>query len=648
MTATDAKSVAAPANLPRHRLDARIGWQQASADGLVPQGEVLHLAAAVAGPDGLVFQQPIPDGESNGSFGGRTIPRGLVISGQGEVYLADPDHARILYTRASLPPPHDPADPFAPFVPLFALPEGPHPLHLSRPVALGLVPDAAPPGSMADTLVIADAGPGPRLLWLDRRHGVLRHEVTLPGAPIALGVSATGLVRVAVRQGDRADLLTLRLGRVQRSDPLDRAPHSVHVMAGGLAVLADVTGLWALDLQGRTVPVPGGFTPPPLQPAPTGLVWRTGCENRDPLFFETIRTDRRGALNATGLPILTTPRKLPRPRRGTWIAGPFDGGARGFAWHRIGLDAVIPDQCRVLVSTHVSDFQTPLSDIVTWSGNTLIGPGDLPEALVQVNRGRYLWLRIEAFGNGTDTAAISGIDIFGPRRSQLDLLPAPFRQDPQSADFLDRFLSLQDAFLAEALALYAGIGAILRPQATPLQFLDWLGSWFDWQFLAEWDASTRRQMIAGSMLFFSQRGTIAGLGKMLRWHIGPAEPFPVILEGYRLAQAMALPLPDGQVRVLWIGGTPIIPRAEVHTGCHTFTVVLPRDVAPDTEARLQIDRIIAAQKPAHTRHLTIYVSPGCRLAEQALLGIDAILPDSRPPPLGAGHLGDGIFTVAAC
>lgn len=643
MTALDTR-------LPRERLDARIGWQairvdgQPQANGLVEQGAVLHLATAVVGADGLVFAQPIPDGEVCGSFGGRTLPRGLVISDQGEVYLADPAGGRVLYTRASLPPEFDPSDPFAPFVPLYARPgEADHPMRLTRVLDLGLVPVDAPVGSMADALIVADAGAKDRLLWLDRRHGVLRHEASLPGAPVALGVSGAGLVRVAVVLGTAATLLTLRYGRITRSDALARVPHSVRVLDDGRAVLADQAGLWAVGLDGQDADPKGDFTPP-LTVGPAGPEWRNGCAKRDPMRFPSIRIDRRGALNGTGLPIITLPRRLPRPRRGAWIAGPFDGAARGFAWHRIGLDATVPDQCRLLLSTHVSDFSEEVTPLTAWSDPIVVNPGDLPEALIQINRGRYLWLKIEAFGNGTDTPEITGIDIFGPRRSQLDYLPAPFREDPESADFLDRFLSLQDVFFAEALARFDTLGAILRPVAAPPEFLNWLGGWFDWQFLAEWDEDTRRQMIALSMRFFKARGTIAGLAQMLRWHIGPAGAFPVILENYRMADWVATPLPDGATRPLWIGGTQITPDS----GAHEFTVVLPQAVALTKAARDQIDRIIAAQKPAHTLHHTIYVAPGCRLGEQALLGIDAILADTRPQPLGLGRLGDGSSTVAAC
>ena len=87
--------------LPRHRLDARIGWQEAqdaalAPEGLLAQGDRLHLVSAMRAADGAwVFAAPIPDTDPAGSFGGRTLPRGLALSLQGDVYLADPEGARI-------------------------------------------------------------------------------------------------------------------------------------------------------------------------------------------------------------------------------------------------------------------------------------------------------------------------------------------------------------------------------------------------------------------------------------------------------------------------------------------------------------------------------------------------------------------------
>lgn len=643
--------------IPRERLDARIGWQEALADQLVIEGDRLHLASTTRNPAGdLVFAQPIPDTDPAGSFGGRTLPRGVAISDQGDVYLADPHHGRILYTNASLAPvPPDPNDPAAPFVSLIQFdrrPEPGHPLALSAPVDLVLVPGSADAGQFVDALVIAD---GSRLVWLDRHKGITRHVLALEGRVIDIAVDHSGNIHALVEAADEetAQLLTIRRGTVVRILAFERRPHSLAVLADGTVLLADFEHLWALDADGREIDAAAKLkdtqlTPPALIKDGDTLLFAQSCAAAEPLRLDGIKTDRFGALGGTGLALVTLPRNLPRPRAGTWVAGPFDGEQRAFPWHMIGLDLNIPPQCRVTVSTFTVDHPMDAAQVqvlADWQGRAVIEPNDPAEALIQHNKGRYLWLRIEAFGNGTQTPAITGIDIFGPRNSQLNLLPAPFHEDPQSADFLDRLLSLQDAFLAEALAIFESVGAILRPSATPRDYLDWLGGWFDWQFLAEWDDATRREMIAASIRFFDERGTICGIERMLRWHTGLSGALPLVLEGYRTQRAMELLTPQGDPREVWIAGDRL-DATDLST--HHFTIILPQDAAPDAAARAQIDRIINAQKPAHTTHSLTLVRPGLVPGQQATLGVDAILPDTKPPPLGAGGLTTELQLVDPC
>ncbi|KGK41936.1 hypothetical protein LH51_10990 [Nitrincola sp. A-D6] len=366
------------------------------------------------------------------------------------------------------------------------------------------------------------------------------------------------------------------------------------------------------------------------------------CERMDSLAYPHIPLDRHGQLLGSAFALVARPRRLPRPRAGRWLSQRFDGEARGFPWDRISLDLMVPAQCRLLVSTYVSDIAhepSVLESMLEWSAPMVFESDSPAEFLVQHNKGRYLWLRIEAFGDGSNSPQINGIDIFGPRDSQLALLPAPFHQDPVSADFLDRFLSLQDGFLREALVAFARMGAILKPEATPHDFLDWLGGWFDWRFLSSWDSDTRRKMIAQSIGFFAERGTLAGLERLLRWHTGLQGPLPRVIEEYCLARAISAGDPG------FLGGESLTLEAD---GAHRFCVLMPDTVVPDEAAREALVRLITAQKPAHTLFRLIVITPGVLLGQQARLGVDAILPDSRPAPLGEGRLDGELQTVAAC
>lgn len=631
-------------SLPRERLDGTIGWwrkgeQQVSQVGLWADGARLHLVETLTDADGeTMFAQPIPDTEPAGSFGGRTLPRGVAVSAQGDVYLADPTGGRILYTRASLPPEAKTGDPAAPFVPLyqFASDSGDHVLRLEQPVDLALIPAGA--ATFGDCLVVADDA-GSRLVWIDRCQIVARHVLELAAAPVAMGVDGQGRIRVVTAA---QELLTIVGGKVQRSDALAFQPHSVYITPAGVALLSDDKSLWAIDLAGRddldvaAILDAGPFAPPSFQYTDGKLVMAGRCDDGEPLQVGPVDLDRYGALGGTGLALVTLMQRLARPRQGTWIVGPFDGAARGFAWDRIGLDALIPEQCSLMISTYVTDFEMDMAQVQLadgWSGRVPIGPNDVPESLVQRNRGQFLWLRLVALGNGKTSAEVTGIDIFGPRQSQLNLLPLPFQQDAESADFLDRFLSLQDRFFDEAMGAFQNMGAILRSDATPEEFIGWLGGWFDWEFLPEWSIEIRREMIAASMVFFGQRGTVQGLQRMLQWHTGLRDGLPAVIEDFRLTGTE------------WVGGQPVDPSAP---RAHAFRVIMPLDAAKDDLARTQIMRIIDAQKPAHATCQLVLIRPEFMPGRQGILGVDAILPDSRPPPLGAGALGAGLQTVGQC
>lgn len=663
-------------SLPRERLDALNGWKSLrpaqAEDGLLPDKDLLHLVSALGqSPTGPIIEQPIPDTDSNGSLGGRSTPRGIAVSHVGDVYVADPSQPTILYTRASLPPEGPRESLTKPFVPLWSFtipPEDSHPLKLKKPVDLCLVPVDAPPGSFADCLVIADAERR-MLLWIDRRQIVTRHQLVISGNPVACASSPTGVIGLIVNitlkddelstqkistesvaeapSQSHPELIFIQRGKqISAPQSLSQGVHSIVALEDNRFLLIGQKELFIVAPTGRVrlidrppevaVMSPAFFVKEDILHLPGS------CVRMKSLPYSHISIDRQGKLSGTSLVLVTRPRRLPRPRSGRWISQCFDGEARGFAWDRISFDLSIPAQCRLLVSTYVSDIAydvKQIEDHQNWSTPILLESNSSPEFLIQQNKGRYLWVRIDAYGDGAHSPSISGIDIFGPRDSQLALLPAPFHQDPVSTDFLDRFLSLQDAFLREAMSAFNQMNTILNTHSTPEEFLDWLGSWFDWRFLSSWSIETRRKMIAQSIEFYAERGTIAGLERLLRWHTGLADSLPRVIEEYRLDKAI------NAGDSAFLGGESVSLEDQ---GAHRFYVLLPSSAVPDTQSIQSIERLINAQKPAHTLFRVMVISPGLVPGRQARLGLDAILPDSRPASLGVGRLNEDLITVAAC
>ena len=648
---------------PFLRLNPAVGWRlgpEPSRNSLARADGPLHLGAG--------GERSIPLTEPLGSFGGRTTPRGLAISGAGRIFLADPERREILTATvdAGTSPRPDPAPeawPFAPLWPARELPGQPGPHELARaglpadPYTLVRPTDVAvAPGG---DLVIADPAAG-RLLVMAFPAAHLRHVISIEEwAPTAVCFDAQGRAYVA-----DAGLGTVhRFDRYWRRDP--RFPHRTatfaapeHIAAAAacrcvcecrcaagrvrgtpvVAYVIDDGKVQALRADGRTMPVgpETEFTLTPealtLLPDRTLLYRDPSRPTHEPVRIAGLALTPDGRHEGSGLPLLAMPRRLRTPRSGHFITEALDGGRAGFAWDRIALRASLPERTRLLIRTLTSDSLIEPDRVAArppdaWSRPLEIVFGDLPELLIQSPPGRHLWILAELFGDGRSTPQIDEIDIYGPRRSALSHLPAPFHQDPASARFLDRFLRYFDIVFEEITARNRSIARLFDPAAVPEgAFLDWLGSWFDLEFLAEWPAKTRRRMIAEAISYYRERGTVAGLRRLLQWHTGLSDPMPQVIEHFRLAGA---PAP------IMIGGRVL----EHEPLAHSFTVVLPAAVLSGAEDEARVRRLISGSVPAHTRFQIMPIAPGVAIGTQSTVGVDTLLGSFDAAALGAGRLG---------
>ena len=141
----------------------------------------------------------------------------------------------------------------------------------------------------------------------------------------------------------------------------------------------------------------------------------------------------------------------------------FDGQLPDCVWHRLMLDACIPAETTVQIFSRTANVEEDLSS-APWQGEPslyLRGDGsELPfaepvsgedngtwELLFQGATGRYLQLQVVCTGNGRSTPHLRAMRIYYPRFSYLDhYLPAVYREDSQSASFLDRFLAKVEGF----------------------------------------------------------------------------------------------------------------------------------------------------------------------------------------------------------
>jgi phage tail-like protein len=220
--------------------------------------------------------------------------------------------------------------------------------------------------------------------------------------------------------------------------------------------------------------------------------------------------------------VLLTPSGESRPA--------FDGRDPDCVWHRLLIDARIPSDIEIRISSRAANDpdERPFTDwqreprlYARRDGSELpfVDEGDYStwELLLQRATGRYLQLKLEILGSGQHTPSLRALRVYYPRFSYLNhYLPAVYRDDLNSASFLDRFLSNIEGFFTTIEDKIAAVGILFDVHSAPQEALDWLAGWMGIAFDSGWDAARRRLFIKHALFFFSRRGTIPGLTMALQ------------------------------------------------------------------------------------------------------------------------------------
>jgi phage tail-like protein len=264
-------------------------------------------------------------------------------------------------------------------------------------------------------------------------------------------------------------------------------------------------------------------------------------------------------------------------REGMFDTPAFDGVEPGCVWHRLLFDGCLAPTAEVAIWSRTADERADL-DRAPWSpeppprrrpsgreqpfvppssDGTVADAGTF-EMLFQRARGRWLQLRIRLRGDGRTSPRLRALRIWYPRFSYLaQYLPAAYREDPESASFLDRFLANLEGVFTSVEDRMAAAQALFDARTAPAEALDWLAGWFGVALDPAWTEAKRRLFLRHAMDFFRTRGTVRGLQSALRLVIedcadetiflddgAPAPASIRIVEWYRLRGLPPLALGD--------------------------------------------------------------------------------------------------------
>jgi len=236
----------------------------------------------------------------------------------------------------------------------------------------------------------------------------------------------------------------------------------------------------------------------------------------------------------------------------------FDGKQYDCGWHRLFLDAMIPDGAGVTIHCLAANDKALLPDDTTSEFGAWIEQpqpylrtmgSDIPyhdpfphrspvqkkagtwETPLHRVKGRFLTIRLMLTGTGRNTPRIRSLRVYYPRFSYLnEYLPAVYRDDETSADFLERFLANVEGLFTTIEDRIAWAQVLFDVDSVPVEFLDWLAGWFEIIQQESWGEGRRRLWLAHVMELFSQRGTVPGIIRAVRLATDPCPEKSIFTE----------------------------------------------------------------------------------------------------------------------
>jgi phage tail-like protein len=292
--------------------------------------------------------------------------------------------------------------------------------------------------------------------------------------------------------------------------------------------------------------------------------------------------------------------------------------------------------------------------LVEW---TLIEPENPRDALLPDATGRYLWVTVELVGTEYDSPRVSSFRAYFPRQSYLRYLPAIYREDEASADFLERFLANFESTFTGIEEEITAITRYFDPEGVPARDLAWLAEWLGVEIDETWPEAARRELLGRAAELSRARGTRRGLLELLDiyldhldaptldWSAAKArerETLDALVDAGHLTDEEAATARERHERLAERTAPPgrfLVEDADLDCidtaaaraaydrllDCPQCFLVLVRPFLDDEQVRT-VARIVESVTPAHAVGRTVGLRPWIQLGSHAYLGVNTTLP----------------------
>lgn len=376
---------------------------------------------------------------------------------------------------------------------------------------------------------------------------------------------------------------------------------------------------------------------------------------------------------------------------GSFYSPVLDNGKLQGAWHGVSLLGKIPAKSGIAVShyafddedfkalytralaspgagaariTNVEKLMELSEEKTRWVNETgkFTGSGAAPAndepfnlAFVE-NRGRYLVMRIRITAyDAASHPSLAQVQVLYPRISFLRYLPPVYQEDPVSAAFVERLLSLFETVFQEVDLQISDLYQYFDPTTTPLQFLTWLASWLSLPIDANLPVDRKRELIIQAPELLRTKGTAGSIRRFLEMFTGASvdvtEPsvavVPFIPGQVKLGEGSILARHNGgALRIgddIVLGETILVPttatpEAPLASVANRFEIGVGMEPSAFAARRTAIERALRDFAPANT-DWTLRLSPSNSSIGSMRLGINARVAALEPFRVGYTALG---------
>jgi phage tail-like protein len=203
--------------------------------------------------------------------------------------------------------------------------------------------------------------------------------------------------------------------------------------------------------------------------------------------------------------------RAPRRSSGRATFASIDGHAEGTRWSRIIIDAAQPSDTSISAEVCASETGAIDSDTATW-----LVVRDATDAPLREVTGRYLHMRLKLVGDGLASPSVRLVRIDTDLPSGLDHLPAVYREDPDAADFLRRFLALFERVTEGIDDAIVASTTLFDPSAADDALLPFLVEALGVDPHPTWTSTQLRHLLARLPALLRSRGTPTALAEGVR------------------------------------------------------------------------------------------------------------------------------------